>query len=102
MVAPTENLSDQHIAEVSADKVEDGAKTILHGCGHKFCNAPEHLSIGSKRLNDEQSACHRALQSASSLEEYNIIRRYACRHDPKCWTVIYGGQYSDVVSWSSS
>lgn len=60
------------------------------------------LAVGSKKLNDEQYCCHRGLQSAVSLVEYNQILQFYCKHDPKCWTVRYQGVFSDAHSWAVS
>jgi len=98
---PSPRLSLDLLKQVSQDKSELCAKTILHLCGHKWCLAPDHFAVGSKVLNDEQTACHRFLQSAESLDEYNLIQQFCCRHTPKCWTNIYGGVFKDRVWWAA-
>jgi homing endonuclease-like protein len=100
LTAPDESMSLELLFAVSSDKSDKNAKTILHHCGHKFCNAPTHLSIGSKILNDEMVACHRMLQSAKNAFEFEMVQKYACRHQPACWTILYDGLFKDSVSWA--
>jgi hypothetical protein len=97
---PTSRLSMDLLNEVSSDKTEQHAKTILHLCGHMFCVSDRHIQVGSKVLNDEQSACHRILQSATSLEEYTTLRNSACKHTSRCWTILYDGVFGDSVTWA--
>jgi homing endonuclease-like protein len=98
--SPSPRLSLDLLAGVSQQKAELCAKTILHLCGHKWCTEPSHFAVGSKMLNDEQTSCHRILQSAETQEEYETIQRVACRHMPKCWTVLYSGEFADQVGWA--
>jgi hypothetical protein len=59
------------------------------------------MGIRSKRLNDEQTSCHRVLQSVETREEYDIVTQYACRHPVKCFAVVYNGVCAPVVRWSN-
>jgi hypothetical protein len=93
-------LSLDLLRGVSQEKSEQNAQTILHLCGHHWCLSPGHLAVGSKKLNDEQTSCHRFLQSAKSLVEYQNFQQYSCKHVPKCWTIVYGGEFRDVISWA--
>jgi hypothetical protein len=86
---------------VSSDKKEPDSKTVLHLCGHLFCVEEEHLVVGTKVYNDEQAACHRLLQSATNIIEYNAIQQHGCKHLPKCWTILYGGIFADNISWAA-
>lgn len=97
---PGPRLTPDLLRSVSQEKSEKNAQTILHLCGHHWCLTPGHLAVGSKVLNDEQTACHGILQSAKSLEEHDSIQKNGCKHMPKCWTIIYGGEFRDVVSWA--
>lgn len=78
---------------VSATKVKSGAYTVLHLCGNKWCCFSGHYFVGSKVYNDEQTACHKGLHNARSLEEYLQIQNSYCKHEPKCWALPYGGAY---------
>ena len=75
--------------------------TILHLCGHKWCMNPEHLAVGTKRLNDEQTHCHRGLQSAGTGEELALVGGVYCKHSVRCWSIVYGGAFRDFHPWSS-
>jgi len=99
VTAPTPTLTPDRLKMVSRKKDEDGALTIMHQCGHRWCFNGRHLSIGTKVYNDEQAACHRMLMSARSLEEYRGAQA-VCRHATKCWTLLYGGHYADDVRWA--
>jgi hypothetical protein len=98
---PTTVLTLDLLRSVSSDKREVDSKTILHLCGHLFCVEEDHLAVGTKVYNDEQAACHRLLQSAKNLYEYQMIQQYGCKHTPKCWTIIYGGVFADNVQWAA-
>lgn len=99
--APSPRLNVALLETVSQQKPRGQTPmTILHLCGHKWCMNADHLAVGTKRLNDEQTCCHRGLQSAESQEAYNLVERAYCRHIPHCWTVVYGGAYRDKICWS--
>lgn len=82
------------LARVSASKSKKGVLTILHLCGNKWCCFPGHYFVGSKIYNDEQTACHKGLHNALSLEEYLQIQACYCKHEPKCWALPYAGIYN--------
>ena len=63
-------LTIDWLRAVSKRKAEgETPSTILHGCGHKWCVAPEHFTVGPKRRNGQQVGCCRALGSAINAEE---------------------------------
>lgn len=99
--APSPGFTAADLAAVTPDKRSSSPRTILHLCGHKWCMNAEHYVIGSKHLNDEQTACHRGLQSAGSAEEYLGVQKYYCHHPQKCWTIVYKGDYADQPEWSA-
>jgi hypothetical protein len=92
---PSTHLNMELLSRVSQGKQEDGALTILHLCGHKWCMNPQHLAVGTKRYNDEQVHCHRGLQSAVSAEDIASVRAYYCRHSVKCWSIVYSHPFQD-------
>ena len=96
---PDPRVDSARLALLSQDKRDPCPLTILHLCGHRWCQNPDHLTIGTKRWNDEQTSCHRMLQSATSTEEYEAARR-VCRHGDRCWTVVYGGEFADRHAWA--
>ncbi|KAK5993721.1 hypothetical protein PT974_07157 [Cladobotryum mycophilum] len=73
---PSPTLNIDLLRAVSVDKKEKDPWTVMHLCRHKWCHNPEHFAVG---LNDEQTACHRMLQSAKTEEEIRGIRSFACR-----------------------
>lgn len=95
---PTPTLNLDRLALVTQDKKLDNALTILHLCGHKWCMNPSHYDIGSKKLNDQQTYCHRFLQSATSTSEYEATQEL-CRHKKKCWSIAYRSMYADTHHW---
>lgn len=99
-IDPLETLNLDLLRAVSTDKKEEKAWTVLHLCGHKWCHSPDHLAMGPKVFNDEQTWCHRMLQSVETEEEYNSVRRFACKHRLRCWTVVYRGGWKDNWLWS--
>jgi len=102
LTKPTATLNWGGLAAVSWNKSEANPKSLLHLCGHKFCAEPSHISIGSKKLNEEQTSCHRLLQSTVSLAEYLSVQRDGCKHIIKCWTNVYKGQYKEDVVWTEA
>lgn len=70
--------------------------TIMHLCGNKWCVEGAHLVVGRKSYNDQQTACHRGLQSSKSSVEIAQIQASYCRHSVKCWTVVYRGDYNEA------
>ena len=99
--SPDENINLELLATVTRSKQEPNPRTILHLCGHKWCVNAEHLRVGSKTLNDEQSSCHRGLQASSSAEDMAGVTRFFCRHEEKCWTIAYKGSFEDLSVWSA-
>lgn len=97
---PGKFLNPGLLARVSQRKAGAEAYTILHDCGHKWCVNRSHLSIGPKTFNDEQVSCHRGLLGALDRTEYQGVQKYYCKHDPKCWTIRYTGEYSDAPRWT--
>lgn len=81
------------LLSVSPSKTGVRAKTILHLCGNKWCCWPGHYFVGSKIFNDEQTACHKGLHNARTLEEYLEIQNSYCKHEPRCWALPYSGEY---------
>lgn len=49
---------------------------MLHLCGNKWCTWPGHFFVGTKVSNDEQTACHKGLHNAASLEDYVAIQEH--------------------------
>lgn len=89
------------MATISQDKKTGPATlTILHLCGHKWCMNGDHLAIGTKVLNDQQTACHRGLQSASTAAQYGAIQENYCQHPQKCWTICYQGAFAGHHAWA--
>lgn len=97
---PTEYLNLEILGRVSAKKEEDNAWTILHLCGHKWCMNAQHFAVGTKRHNEEQTSCHRGLQSTNTEIEYATVQSAYCRHSVKCWSVVYAGDSSDGHQWA--
>ena len=99
--APSPQLNLALLETVSQSKPQGQTPmTILHLCGHKWCMYAFHYAIGTKRLNDEQTSCHRGLQSAQTRESYDLVERAYCQHTPRCWTVVYKAPYQDEICWS--
>lgn len=103
---PESGLTEDLLRSVARDKslapfTTMEPLTIMHLCGNKWCVEGSHLVVGRKRYNDQQTACHRGLQSASSLSEVAQIQAAYCHHTVKCWTVVYRGDYneSDRHEW---
>ena len=89
------------VAQNKSSKEGTQHLTILHLCGHKWCMNMDHLAIGTKVLNDEQTACHRGLQAVQNPQDLEAVSRVYCRHPTKCWTCVYTGQFADAQSWAS-
>jgi len=62
---PTMTLTSSRLNEVSQEKRDAKPLTILHKCGHKWCMNEDHYDIGPKCYNEEQTSCHRGLQSST-------------------------------------
>ena len=88
------NFTVADLLSVSPSKNLPGAKTVLHLCGNKWCCWAGHFFVGSKIFNDEQTACHKGLHNARSLEEYFQIQNSYCKHEPRCWAIPYSGVYN--------
>lgn len=97
---PESGLTEDLLRSVAKDKTHQPSTTepltVMHLCGNKWCVEGSHLVVGRKKYNDQQTACHRGLQSALSSDEVAQIQAAYCRHSVKCWTVVYGGDYSSV------
>jgi hypothetical protein len=97
---PTPGLSERHLRSVAKDKSTQplvvDQLSVMHLCGNKWCVEGAHLVVGSKKYNDQQTACHRGLQSATSLLQVNCITESYCQHTVKCWTLVYRGNYSKL------
>lgn len=96
--SPESGLTEDLLRSVAKDKTADPSTeplTVMHLCGNKWCVEGAHLVVGRKRYNDEQTACHRGLQSAISSDEIAQIQASYCRHTIKCWTVVYRGDYNE-------
>jgi hypothetical protein len=98
---PSDLVNPDRLALLTQEKSNADPLTVLHLCGHKWCLNADHLAIGSKRLNDEQTACHRLLQSATNLEELALLQRIGCHHPIPCWTIRYRGDFEDRHVWSA-
>ena len=100
---PTFNLDRlRRVAQNKSNKEGTQHLTILHLCGHKWCMNMDHLAIGTKVLNDEQTACHRGLQAAQTPQDLEAVSWAYCRHPTKCWTCVYTGRFADTQSWVSA
>jgi hypothetical protein len=97
---PSQHLNLDLLRAVSKDKRDEGALTIMHLCGHKWCHNPKHLAVGTKEYNDEQTGCHRGIQSKSSRADMDLVREVYCSHSVKCWSILYKEEFSDIVSWA--
>lgn len=97
LTAPTPDLTLARLRAVSRGKSEPGALTILHLCGHNWCHNADHYGIGTKVLNDQQTACHRALQSCNSATE---VAHGVCHHPVRCWSIVYKGAFADRIGWA--
>jgi hypothetical protein len=101
--SPESGLTEALLRSVARDKSSlpsNTAKplTVMHLCGNKWCVEGGHLVVGRKSYNDQQTACHRGLQSATTSAEVDQIWASYCRHTVKCWTVVYRGDYSEAGS----
>ena len=96
--SPESGLSEDLLRSVAKDKTKLASTTkpltVMHLCGNKWCVEGAHLVIGSKRYNEQQTACHRGLQSSSSSDQVAQIQASYCQHTVKCWTVVYKGDYN--------
>jgi len=92
---PESGLTEDLLRSVAKDKSRLSTEplTIMHLCGNKWCVEGSHLVIGRKKYNDQQTACHRGLQSSLNSVEVAQIQAVYCRHTTKCWTVVYRGDY---------
>jgi hypothetical protein len=97
---PSPHLNLDLLHAVSKDKRDDGALTVMHLCGHKWCHNPAHLAVGTKEYNDEQTGCHRGIQSKGSRTDVDLVRDIYCNHSVKCWSILYKGEFADAVSWA--
>ncbi|KAI2778472.1 zinc-binding loop region of homing endonuclease-domain-containing protein [Daldinia loculata] len=95
-------MNKQLLAAVCQKKAADGSPqyTIRHACGNGWCINADHLEVGRKTLNDEETSCHRALQSAEDKEEMEGAALYACKHEPKCWALKYRHPYHEKITWT--
>lgn len=82
-------FSSYDISQVTQEKRELNALTIMHLCGNKWCMNYRHYYIGSKQYNDQQSMCHFGLQNSTNQENYDSIQRHYCKHIPKCNANVY-------------
>lgn len=62
--------------------------TLCHLCGNAWCVNPDHLSVATKQMNDEQEYCHHFLRECKTYSDY-VAFRYFCPHANKCWTNVY-------------
>jgi hypothetical protein len=96
---PHSGLTEDLLRSVARDKSARSSSaplTVMHLCGNKWCMEGKHMVVGRKRYNDQQTACHRGLQSATCSEDADQIRAVYCRHTIKCWTVVYQGDYNEA------
>ena len=95
---PEPGLNEALLRSVAKEKTNSATTTltVMHLCGNKWCVEASHLVVGSKRYNDQQTSCHRGLQSATSLAEVEQVQDGYCRHTVKCWTVVYRGDYNEA------
>ncbi|KAJ5215063.1 hypothetical protein N7468_010742 [Penicillium chermesinum] len=99
--APTPQLNIPLLEAVSPWKQNSNAPMMVrHLCGHRWCMAPKHYAVGTKRTYEEQLSCHRGLHSAQSLKDYELVARTYCQHTPRCWAVLYKGRFRNNVCWS--
>lgn len=85
-------MADLEAISASKSKSVNPTSSLLHLCGNKWCMNPGHFFIGSKLFNDEQASCHKGLHNAASLDDYTGIREHYCKHEPKCWAMVYSGE----------
>jgi len=86
------------LQSVAQNKLGSNAYTIMHLCGNKWCVESDHLSVGTKIHNEQQTACHRGLQSATPHDGPATSQGY-CRHTIRCWTVLYKGRFKETHHW---
>lgn len=98
--SPESGLTERLLRSVAKDKTSRSSTaeplTVMHLCGNKWCVEGSHLVVGRKSYNDQQTACHRGLQSATSSAEIDQIQASYCRHTVTCWTVVYRGDYNEA------
>lgn len=96
--SPRVGLTEHLLRSVAREKSRRVADThtIMHLCGNKWCVEGLHLVVGRKQYNDQQTACHRGLQSSLNSQEVAQVQEAYCRPTIKCWTVLYKGVYSEA------
>ncbi|KAH7070817.1 hypothetical protein FB567DRAFT_422162, partial [Paraphoma chrysanthemicola] len=73
---PEPGLTEALLRSVAKNKTNSSTTTltVMHLCGNKWCVEGSHLAVGSKKYNDQQTFCHRGLQSAISLAEVGQVQ----------------------------
>lgn len=82
---------------VPSNKKQDDL-VISHLCGSKsHCCNPDHLSLETKKINDERTHCHYCIRNILKKFQYNwdnardrlelFFQIGSCNHDPKCCSI---------------
>ena len=101
LTEPTRTATLERLRAVSQNKKDETPLTIVHQCGHKWCLNYKHIDIQTKIFNDQQTACHRGLQSANDFEQYSAVRKNFCHHKQRCWTLVYSKEgFRDDHDWA--